>query len=818
MNGRMTGRRAIIRWAVRMFRREWRQQILVLVLLTVVVAAAIFTATAAYNSQESPTAQLGSANTRVRLVEPDATQRAADIATLEKWFGPVEVIADDFVRVPGSVDRVEVRAQNPNGRYGAGMLSVRAGRVPARPSEVALTDGVAATFGVHIGEHVRLGRATRTVVGIVENPGDLHDEFALVTPAAASATAPITVLLDASDQERSRAPGAEMPGGFERVQATHATAAAAIVFGMAAVVMLLVCLVAAAGFIVIAQRRSRQLGLLAAVGATNKHLRLVMLANGVLVGVIAAVLGSVAALVAWFVARPALETSLGHRIDTASIPPGLVATGILLAITTATAAAWWPARAVGRQSVTEALSARPASPKPAHRSVAVAVIAAALGFAGVYFGVDVAADKSNVVLLLAGIVALVVAIIFGSPLVLRALARVASRLPFAPRLALRDLGRYQARAGAAVAAISLGLAISVAIVGIASASEPNESDMNLSDRQVLVHPGDFALGPAPTSGAGDSGRLVPSATDLARLDDAAHQLASGLDQPTVLPLDIAVDANGEHADAKLGGGPGPVMLGRAVGSHTIRDTGLLYVATAALAHRLGLDLTAVGPEVDVVTPQSGTLFVANALDRPTPIPANAVDHIAAQPYSSAPKNLITTAGMQRYELHAIRGGWLIESAQPLTAAQLTSVRERAAAAGLAIETRRSQDGLHTLRKGATLAGILLALAILAMTVGLIRSEAGRDLRTLIATGASSTTRRTVTASTAGALAFAAMALGIAAAYVALVAGYAHDLKELDNVPVLELAVTIVGVPLVAAAAGWLLAGREPSSLARRALD
>jgi putative ABC transport system permease protein len=63
----MTGRRAIVRWAVRMFRREWRQQILVLVLLSVVVAAAVFTATAAYNSPESPTAKFGTANTRVQL-------------------------------------------------------------------------------------------------------------------------------------------------------------------------------------------------------------------------------------------------------------------------------------------------------------------------------------------------------------------------------------------------------------------------------------------------------------------------------------------------------------------------------------------------------------------------------------------------------------------------------------------------------------------------------------------------------------------------------------------------------------------------------
>ncbi len=35
------GRRAVLRWAWRLFRREWRQQLLVLALLTVAVAAAV---------------------------------------------------------------------------------------------------------------------------------------------------------------------------------------------------------------------------------------------------------------------------------------------------------------------------------------------------------------------------------------------------------------------------------------------------------------------------------------------------------------------------------------------------------------------------------------------------------------------------------------------------------------------------------------------------------------------------------------------------------------------------------------------------------
>ena len=331
---------------------------------------------------------------------------------------------------------------------------------------------------------------------------------------------------------------------------------------------------------------------------------------------------------------------------------------------TATAAAWWPARSVARLSVTEALSGRPANPKPAHRSVVVAVIAAALGFAGLYFGVDVAADTSNVVLLLAGIVGLVVAIICASPLVLRALAGVASRLPLAPRLALRDLGRYQARAGAAVAAISLGLAISVAIVGIASASEPKESDANLSDRQVLVRTGEsFSKKdhhPAPLTPAGRCpprrrwrGSTTPRRTTRVRPRSRDRAPARRRGRP-------------EHASRltpKGGEGYGPVTLGRAgrIAHHPRRrralrrDAGTRATGSASTS-------AAVGPEVDVVTPQSGT-----PLRREHPRPPHAdpgARHrshrgAAVLVHAEEPHHDRRRA---RYGLRVTRGSWLIESA------------------------------------------------------------------------------------------------------------------------------------------------------------
>jgi hypothetical protein len=56
------------------------------------------------------------------------------------------------------------------------------------------------------------------------------------------------------------------------------------------------------------------------------------------------------------------------------------------------------------------------------------------------------------------------------------------------------------------------------------------------------------------------------------------------------------------------------------------------------------------------------------------------------------------------------------------------------------------------------------------------------------------------------------------AYVALAATYYDDLAYLSDVPVLYLALAVIGVPLAAAAAGWLVAGREPPAIARPVIE
>jgi putative ABC transport system permease protein len=54
--------------------------------------------------------------------------------------------------------------------------------------------------------------------------------------------------------------------------------------------------------------------------------------------------------------------------------------------------------------------------------------------------------------------------------------------------------------------------------------------------------------------------------------------------------------------------------------------------------------------------------------------------------------------------------------------------------------------------------------------------------------------------------------------VALAATYHDDLGYLRDVPVLYLALAVVGVPLVAAVAGWVVASREPAAIGRAAIE
>lgn len=814
---RNAGRKPVIRWAIRMFRREWRQQVLVVVLLTVAVAASVTGSTSVVNSASDAKGRFGDANAIVRLDASDEAAVQTGIADVRARFNDVDVIAHTTVDVPGSVQKLDVRDQDPNGAFSRPMLSLRKGRYPTEVGQVALTEQAAELLVTSLGASLAIGDTDAVVVGIVENPHDLRDEFVLVAPGTMTAPSAYAMLVDFGGTG-GVGPSAlsSTPLGIERLGPNDAIYPLVLTAGTLA--MALVGLIAASGFVVVAHRRQRQLGLLSAIGASDRHVRLVMVANGALVGIVAAIAGTVLGIGGWIVAAPAVESAANQRISRATLPWLLIIAFAVLSVITATAAAWWPARVASRLPVMTALSGRPSRPRPVHRSLAVAVVLIGAGVTSI--AMSGARDEDvNPLLLIGGLLAVIIGTVFIAPTAIRLMGKMAAHLPFAPRLALRDLARYQARAAASLSAITLGLSIAVAIVVIASTSIPAADEGNLSSNELIIHPETMlrsqeivARDPNASQGA------TRTEAETAELDRRAAAIAQAIGaNVTAIPLDVAIAPATGDATA----GRQPVALGRRIDSHSIELVTRGFVATPQLLALYGIDAASIDDATDVITSRDdqNDLMLLEMTGKPEMNAPDAVtQHVDLPSHSSAPNSLITAAAVQRHGWTTMRSAWIVETDRPLTHAQIKAARTAAADAGLEIEVRSQEDGLAALRTGATTVGALVALAIVAMALGLIRSESARDLATLTATGAPARTRRALTASTAAALALPGVVLGTAGAYIALIAAFRSDLTELVPVPARHLVALAIGLPLAASAAGWMLAGREPAAFARRRLD
>ncbi len=438
---------------------------------------------------------------------------------------------------------------------------------------------------------------SRTVVGIVENPLDLSDEFALVSPSSAGSSQNVTVLVDASRQvlrafaDSLRGNGRSgLTGTGTRGEIEAADSFA--LFSVATVFLLLASLVAAAGFAVVAQRRLRQLGMLAAIGATQKHLRLVLLTNGAVVGVIGVILGTIAGGALWVIFASTLESAMGHRIDRLSLPWTLLALVVLLAILSATAAAWWPGWTVARVPTLLALSGRPPQPRPARHS---AIAAAALITVGI--GCLALSDRDRVALIVAGIVATILGPLLLGPIAIRVFSGAAGHAPIGTRLALRDLARYQALSGAALAAVTLALGIAAAVTVTAAAEEKKDDDRmaaelpNLSDGQIRVYTGSTSNRSSPLP--------LQTPAQLALSAARVRQIAAGLGQAAVIPLRKVIRP-GERAMVTFEGDRALVAVGlsrQTSPKSWTRGSGV-YVATPALLGHLGIDPATVDRSAD----------------------------------------------------------------------------------------------------------------------------------------------------------------------------------------------------------------------------
>jgi putative ABC transport system permease protein len=818
-DGGMPARRAITRWAWRLLRREWRQQILILALIGLAVAATTVGVGVSSNTPLSSYVGFGNAKD-LATFQNDGASTQATIKSWQARFGQVDVIENQTITVPGSVDTFDLRSVNTRKSYGRPLLSLVSGHYPSTARQVAVTSGVAAELDLSVGHYWTEMGVTREVVGIVENPEDLLDQFALVIPGQVPAPTQVTALFDAHGASPSKLPSNVLTK--QSVSQSNVLNPETISIVLVTMVMLLIALVAIAGFTVLAQRRLRSIGMLGALGATDQDLKLVVRANGVFVGLVGALSGLIIGLVAWLAYRPTLERSAHHVVGVFQLPWAVIIVAVALSVAAAYFASTRPARAMTRISTVAALAGRPQAPRKLHRSAVpgIACMVAAffvLGFAGASNGNGGGAGELAI-----GFIALTVSVVLLAPFLLTALARFSRRAPFAIRMAMRDLARYRARSGAALGAISVGVLIAMVVIIASAARFGNVLDYagpNVSSTQLVIYTPNGPYGPGgPGNASAGNGA---STTSVASMAKSAHTIARALGAREMVTLQTT-SATIQHAAA-----------GRSY-------SGPLYVATPRLLKDFGIKSTSVDPTADVLSMRPGfsalthmqivygNYFGANGKLGPGAWPCPKSECLA-NPFiqemtslpagTSAPNTVITEHAVHQLGLTPITAGWMIQTAQPLSAAQLSDARATAAAAGLNIESKSSIPTSKTIIDWATLVGIVLALGVLAMTIGLIRSETAGELRIIVATGASSRTRRGITAATAGALALIGAVIGTAAAYVAVI-GFSRTnsldgLSSLTSVPIANLLAVLIGMPVVAAIVAWISAWREPSGVSRQ---
>jgi putative ABC transport system permease protein len=835
-NGGVSARRAVIHWAIRLLRREWRQQLLILALITVAVGATVVASTVATNTPAPVSGALGTAMDAASFSGSPASVNA-QIKALEDRWGRVDVIENESVQIPGTLSAFELRAQDPHGPFGGPLLSLVSGQYPSTSSQIAVTSGVATDFNLRIGSSWTVAGKTWKVTGIVQNPESLLDEFALVIPGQVSHPDNVTVLFNAPGASASSLSTRSMNvTTAQTVANTNEVNPETISIAAAVLGMLLIALVGIGGFTVLAQRRLRAIGMLAAQGATQRHIRLVVRANGAATGVVGAVAGAVLGFLAWLAYRPQAENSAHHVMGVFQLPWAVIGISMALAIIATYFAASRPAKTIARVPVVAALAGRPPAPKKTrHLAIPVGIcfLVAAfllLGAAGAAPG-NGGGQNNGVLEVVVGFVALAVAIVLLAPACLSVVAAAGSRSPIAIRLALRDLARYRARSGPALAAISLSTLIAV-IICVASAARFGDvldyAGPNLSSNQLIVY------GPGNTNGRSAVPDNSPTAAQIAAAPKVAREIAAELGTTSLIAL--------ENSSASL------------VHAANGRSwSGTIYVATPQLLSAFGIKQTEINPSADFLTMRPGLSTMSlmqfmygqgsgqfgpangggngpNSTNQwPCP-PGSCIANPPIQEISqlpsgtSAPNTVVTEHAITTLHLQKSIGiaGWLIQVPNGLTATQVTNAQRIAAAAGMGVETRNSIPSLAQIIDAATLFGIVLAIGILGMSVGLVRSEAARDLRTLTATGASGTTRRTITATTAGALGFTGAVVGIIGGYLAAIGFFRSNsldgLSSLTSIPVTNLLVILVAMPLAATVLGWLLAGRDPAGIARQPLE
>ncbi|MEV4622927.1 FtsX-like permease family protein [Asanoa sp. NPDC049573] len=545
----MSAWRTALRIALREARRAKGRTAMVLVLITLPVVGLAFAA-ATYDMfdlrpAEKIDRQIGAADARIQWYDSAPLQQdligenwqSEQAAPRDRQGDPFKPTERDLLEQlpPGSkvlptsstwlemrtatgIGGVEVIGVDAGDPMAKGMVTVLDGRAPKTGTEVALSRRALDRLGTKLGGTVQDAARTTTysVVGVVETPSDLGE--VMVTPPDPEQAGgwlvdtPGPVLwsevrtLNAKGMvvfSRSVAldPPANPEGVLERTGGGvgGGLKVAAIVGGLG---LFEVVLLAGPAFAIGARRRRRELALVSANGGTPAHLRRIVLADGIVLGLAGAVLGVGIGVAGAVIARPLVEVYVANeRAGGYRVYPVALAVVAGLALLTGLLAALAPAVAAARQDVVAALTGRRGALRSRRRWVLLGIGLVAVGGLVAVLG----ASTSRAEGLVAGLVLGELGLVLVTPALVGLVASFGRWFPLGPRIALRDTARNRAAAAPAISAVMAAVAACVAI-GTFLASD--------NDRQVEQYRTGLPLGYAAVQ-LGDATEGVPTVERVA---------------------------------------------------------------------------------------------------------------------------------------------------------------------------------------------------------------------------------------------------------------------------------------------------------------
>ncbi len=407
-----------------------------------------------------------------------------------------------------------------------GDVTLRTGRAPERPGEIAIDVSSAEKGDLAVGDRTtvlfRGSPETFTIVGTVgfagedDLGGSTSAYFDLATAQRVLGKRGVydTIVVKAdkgvSDSALAERVDATLPSGVEALtgQAVADEQSESVKEGLG---FLRVALLGFAGialfvgsfiiwntFSMQVAQRTRELALLRAIGATRRQVMRTILAEALVLGLVASALGIVLGL-AMARGLSALMTALAFELPTAAlrIQPSTIWTGLLVGTVVTVVAAVAPARRATRVLPIEALrDAAPTTQRFSRVRLAVGLVLAAAGVGGLMWGLF---GNGSALLIPGGVVGVVFGVTTLAPMIVLPLAIMVGaplkRFGLPGDLARQNAMRNPNRTASTAMALVIGLTLVAAVTVFASSLKASFSDVLSTSVKADL----YVITPTPSS-------------------------------------------------------------------------------------------------------------------------------------------------------------------------------------------------------------------------------------------------------------------------------------------------------------------------------